>query len=45
MAVLSFTGADLGKEARPVLSRAVVVIDLQVPPTTLAAARGFSHTR
>ena len=40
-AALIFSGADLGKEVRPELSRTVVVIDLEVPTTTQAVARGF----
>ena len=40
MAALIFSGADLGKEVRPELSRTVVVIGLQVPPMQ-AVAPGF----
>ena len=40
-AALIFSGAGLGKEVSSVLSRTVVVIDPEVPPTTLAVARGF----
>ncbi len=41
MAALIFSGADLGEEVNSVLSRAVVVIDPEVPTTTQAVAPGF----